>query len=134
MIGETHKRIARMVSNQLKLNPKEASLLENGSTAPDIWQDFPHHQGKESEIIENIIQAHSLFLKNDDECYHKLGIALHYIQDRWTSRPRISDAHTKWERKIDLSKYWEDNDLKKIIDAQTLPLRRRRHILNLLLY
>ena len=86
-----------MIADKLKLNEREKALLITGSVSPDNWEDFPHHHGKESEITRNIINSRILFLKHDDEYAHCLGVALHYLQDRWTLSPRIKDKHTPYE-------------------------------------
>ena len=52
---------------------------------------------KETEIKDGIMISRKLFLEGDDECFIELGKTLHYIQDRWASRPRTRDKHTKWE-------------------------------------
>lgn len=115
MLGDTHRRIAKSIAGKLSLGKRESSLLESGSTNPDSWADFPHHRGKDEEIVRNIIEARKLYLENDDECYYTLGIAFHFIQDRWTMRPRMSDKHTAWERAIDLAEILDDSQLKDAI-------------------
>lgn len=128
MLGETHRRIAKEIAKELRLGEREASLLETGSTAPDNWADFPHHHGKEKEILDNILEARNLFLENDDECYHKLGIALHYLQDRWTLRPRLSDKHTEYEREIDTCPLLDTDLLKEAIKNHIYQQKLKRHI------
>jgi|GEM_PF-3690083 len=123
MIGRTHKRIARKIAEELKLGKREASLLETGSVSPDSWENFPHHKGKEKEIIANIVDSRILFLEDDDECYHQLGVALHYIQDRWTLKPRLKDKHTRWEMEIDSVNFADDVALEEIIKSIMLPTK-----------
>jgi len=84
----------------LKLDERDAALLEEGSVLPDRMQEFPHHAGKEMDILNCLFRARDLFLKEDDECFYYLGIALHYVQDGWTSKPKVRDKHTKWEYDI----------------------------------
>lgn len=96
MLGETHKKIALKIGEVLKLGETETGILAAGSIYPDEWENFPQHKGKGKEIIQNIIDSKIQFMEGDDECYHKLGVALHYIQDRWTLSPRLRDKHTKW--------------------------------------
>jgi len=74
------------IEEKLQLGKRESNLLRSGSIDPDKWMNFPHHFGKDGNIANNILVARAFFLKEDDECYHKLGIALHYIADRWTLR------------------------------------------------
>jgi len=115
----THGRIAQKISQNLRLGKREAGLLEIGSLNPDSWADFPHHRGKTFEIISNILDARGLFL-DDDECYSSLGVALHYIQDRWTLRPRLKDKHTKWEVQINMGEILEDYQSLENVTKQTL--------------
>jgi len=123
MIGETHRRIAQQIAKELHLSNREAGLLETGSINPDSWANFPHHHGKEFEIIKNILEARQLFLQGDDECYHRLGIALHYIEDRWTLRPRLGDKHTECEMQINKAPILNDSQLTEAIKKILLPTK-----------
>ena len=111
MIEATHKKIADIISANLKLIDSERGLLRNGSVLPDYQHDFPHHTGKSQTIKTEIENARKLFLEKDDECYMRLGIALHYIQDGWTSKPRTGDKHTAWEQLIQeqSERFWTGN-------------------------
>ncbi len=100
LLGETHKKIARQIALVEKFGTREALLLESGSTAPDDWGNFPHHKEKNIEILQYLLQAKELYLAHDDESYYKLGVAFHYIQDKWTLSPRLKDKHTSWEMSI----------------------------------
>jgi hypothetical protein len=115
MLGVTHQRIVRKIAELLKLDARECALFETGSVHPDSWANFPHHKNKRNETVQNVLSSRKLFLENDDECYFKLGVALHYVQDRWTLRPRLADAHTKWEVKIESEKIVDDNTLEDVI-------------------
>lgn len=124
MLGSTHSRIAQHVSKELGITEKrKIGLLVNGSNQPDSWAHFPHHFGKEREIVDNILQARRLYLESDDECFHRLGIALHYIADKWTLRPRLADKHTKWERIIDKAPIVDDSKLKEVISESSIPTK-----------
>lgn len=132
MLGSTHKKIAEKIAANLKLNERETRVLIKGSTLPDDWENFPHHKGKENEIISNISKARILFLDGDDECYNNLGIAFHYIQDRWTLSPRLRDKHTPWEIKVDSSAILETEKLTKAIKEILLPTKVEQSYLLLL--
>ena len=124
MLGSTHVRIAETICKNLGIVEKrEVGLLVGGSTSPDSWMDFPHHHGKEKEIADNLLQARRLYLESDDECFHRLGVALHYIADKWTLRPRMSDKHTEWERKIDTMPIIDDSKLKEAISESAIPTK-----------
>lgn len=133
MLEETHRVITRLIAELLKLNEHEAGLLLIGSTSPDSWANFPHHKDKEHEIIEHILNARRLFSEGDDECFHELGIALHYIQDKWTLRPRISEKHTRWERAMnDSVVFTDDSKLEEFIKNETMPTKAIKAYLGLL--
>ena len=121
MLGETHARLAREVAKELNLKESEAKLLEMGSKRPDSFEAFPHHKGKSKLILEKIIDARGLFLSGDDEAYVKLGEALHYIADGWTTRPRTSDAHTQWEVEINKCNIEKGPQFEKTILKSTIP-------------
>jgi len=123
LLEETHRKIAQKIAKELNLREREASLLETGSVNPDSWANFPHHHGKEAEIVRHILDARRLFLHGDDECYFRLGIALHYIQDRWTLRPRLKDKHTKWEVKIERAPILDDSQLAEFIKNALFPTK-----------
>jgi len=132
MLEETHRRIAREIAKELNLAKREAGLLEAGSINPDSWANFPHHHGKEGEIVKNILEARKLFLQDDDECYHRLGIALHYIQDKWTLRPRTCDKHTAWEVAINSTQILDNSKLKETIKNILLPTKAEQAYLDFL--
>jgi hypothetical protein len=85
----------------------EIALLTKGCEDPDRNMDFPHHRGKNLDIAINLLKARIFFLEKSDECFYYLGLALHYIQDKWTLRPKIAEAHTVWEE--DIAKFGEKN-------------------------
>lgn len=125
MFGKTHTIIAMYIAQKLNLEKREGDLLAAGSVSPDSWMNFPHHKDKEFEIVFTILEARKHFLEDDDTCFHDLGIALHYIQDRWTLRPRISEKHTEWERLIDKAvknnRLYTYPQLKEFVNTCTMP-------------
>ena len=134
MLGTTHQRIAQNICNELGITDKrKIGLLLGGSTHPDKWMNFPHHFGKDKEIYLSIRQARDLFLQEDDESYHFLGIALHYIADRWTLRPRLSDKHTEWEKEIENNSIVEDSKLKQAISDASLPTKTVEALVNFMI-
>ena len=111
MLWRTHIRISYKILDRLGI-PKsgaEAASLREGIIAPDKWKDFPHHHDKDSDIEEHIMKARGFFLDNDLEnaCFH-LGVALHYVQDSYTSLSTRSEYHTRWEEQMDEA-YFTDN-------------------------
>jgi hypothetical protein len=121
MLGSTHTRIALRLSEELGITEKRnLGLIASGSTAPDSWANFPHHHGKDGEIVTDILMARQQFLQDNDECFYRLGIALHYIADKWTLKPRIADKHTEWEIAIDKMPIVNDAELAKAIEETSI--------------
>jgi len=111
MLWRTHIRLANEILHRLgksKFSDEAASLRE-GIIAPDKWEDFPHHHGKEDEIEKHILKARGFVLADDLRmaCFH-LGVALHYIQDSYVSLSTRSRHHTRWEEQMDEA-YFTDN-------------------------
>ncbi len=123
LLQKTHIAIAKQIGKELKLKEKETKLLEIGSTTPDSWGDFPHHTRKDNEILKRIANSRNMFLAGDDECYSELGIGLHYLQDRWTLRPRTADTHTRWEIAIAQSPLLDDLHLIENLKQSDLPIK-----------
>jgi len=119
----THQKIAGKISEELFLNKHEASLLEIGSITPDSWMNFPHHKDKELDILTHLFTSKELYLNNDDECYHHMGLAFHYIQDRWTLRQRSDSSHIEWERIIETVPFLNDVQFEEFIRKSTMPTK-----------
>ena len=131
MLWRTHIRMANRVLSELGM-PKsgfEASQFREGVVTPDKWRDFPHHHGKSRSIERHIIKARG-FVLNDElakACFH-LGVALHYIQDSYTSLSTRSRHHTRWEEQMDEA-YFTDN-LERLVEKAFYnnPDRRREYL------
>jgi hypothetical protein len=112
MMWTTHRRIAKEVMNRLGLLPLpsvEYQRLMDGVVDPDNWNNSPHHihrphENKHHEIIKHLELARRYFLGNDmPNSYYNLGVALHYIQDSFTSHTISEQAHISWEKRIEES-------------------------------
>jgi hypothetical protein len=104
MLWKTHIRISFEVMKRLgiPLSNLEASRLKEGVIEPDKWGDYPHHYRKEREIQNNLLLSRRYFLADDfPNAYHYLGIALHYIQDSYTSMASFYPSHHSWEESIE---------------------------------
>lgn len=121
MLGETHRRIARRIAQEIGLGEKETKTLETGSTSPDNLVSFPHGKGKKFQIIENIVKSRIFFLQGDIKCFEYLGSALHFIQDRWTLFSRTENDYTPWELQINIESILEDLRLENRIRVLNLP-------------
>jgi hypothetical protein len=116
MLWKTHIRITEEVLHRLGMSESsaEAVQLREGVLAPDKWGDYPHHYGKSRAIQKYLVEARQFLLKGDivNACFC-LGVALHYVQDSYTSLSSRSPNHILWEQQIEKS-YFVD-DLKKTI-------------------
>lgn len=89
--------------------PELFMCLKNGVIAPDKWEDFPHHYGKSEKIKENLLKSRVYFLRDDkSNAYFYLGVALHYIQDSYTSMASFYPNHHRWEESIEYCNFTDD--------------------------
>lgn len=104
MLWKTHIRISIEVLRRMGVFlPRDIfDSFRNGVVAPDKWQDFPHHYGKSEQIKANLLKAREYYLENDQKnAYFYLGVALHYIQDSYTSLASFYPKHHSWEESIE---------------------------------
>ena len=104
MLWKTHARITCDVMRRLgiPLSNLEESRLKEGVLAPDKWGNYPHHYKKEQEIQSNLLLSRKYFLVDDfPNAYFYLGVALHYIQDSYTSMASFYPGHHSWEESIE---------------------------------
>jgi len=116
MLWETHIRITNEVLHKLgiPMSSEETALLREGLVIPDKWKDYPHHYGKSSSIRKYIMEARRFFLNGDlPNAYFSLGVALHYVQDSYTSLTSRSRHHLQWEEQIERS--FLVDDLQKLV-------------------
>jgi hypothetical protein len=126
MLWKTHLRISREVMHRLRvpLSNAEFSMFKEGVIAPDKWNNYPHHYGKSSDIQQYLIAARGFYRRGDlINAYFNLGVALHYIQDSYTSvvsynSPNRQTWHHNWEQKIEDSVFVSNfgADLEKTIN------------------
>ena len=104
MLWKTHIRITFEVARRLgiSLSGMAAERLREGVLAPDRWGNYPHHFGKTDEIRQNLLSSRQHFLNGDLlNSYYHLGIALHYVQDSYTSLASFYPKHHEWEENIE---------------------------------
>jgi hypothetical protein len=81
--------------------------------AMELWHltngDFPHHYGKSEKIESNLVTSRGYFLRDDlPNAFFYLGVALHYIQDSYTSLASSYINHHRWEESIEYSNFTND--------------------------
>jgi len=125
MLWKTHLRISIEVLRLLRiyLAPEVYQSFKNGIVSPDQWGDYPHHYGKSESIKQYLLKSRAYFLQDDlPNTFFNLGVALHYIQDSYTSvesynnNGRGREIHQNWERYIDESREVDDNELLNAIN------------------
>jgi hypothetical protein len=113
MLWKTHIRISNEVLRRLGINLSSEvySKFKDGILAPDQWKDFPHHHGKSEEIENSLMRARQWYLKEELlNAFYYLGVALHYIQDSYTSvisyrSPKNQMWHQNYEQYIENSDF-----------------------------
>jgi hypothetical protein len=93
----------------ISLTDEVAQSFKNGILAPDKWKDYPHHYGKSEEIETYLIKSREYFLQDDfPNAFFNLGVALHYIQDSYTSYASFYPKHNSWEESIEYAYFADD--------------------------
>ena len=119
MLWKTHLRISFEVLGRLgiSLSNEVAQSFKNGILAPDQWKDYPHHYGKSENIKELLMKSRGCFLQDDfPNAFFHLGVALHHIQDSYTSMASFYPKHHSWEEDIEYANFTYDLE-KTITDS-----------------
>ena len=134
MLWKTHIRISNEVLRRLNVNlPSDVySKFKEGLLAPDQWRDSPHHHGKSGAIQTNLQYARQYFLQSkQQEAFYYLGVAMHYIQDAYTSiisydSPHNQEWHHNYEQGIENSDfvYNIDNTLQYFFQNDNYQFKR----------
>jgi len=133
MLSQTHIRIANKILDELgvPISSEQVACLRGGSVAPDAWKDFPHHQGKTSNIKVYVLKARKYFLEeNLHESFFFLGVAFHYIQDQWTTISGSDPKHASWEQQIERSSFIQD--LEGLIQRIDFPEEQKSEYMRLI--
>jgi len=113
MRKNTHIRLANQIVSKtgISIYSEEAKYLRGGSIAPDQWKNYPHHYGKEGSIRNQIIKSRKCWLRGEKEdCCFRLGVAFHYLADKWTLMRGSDKRHASWERSIDDSTFVDETN------------------------
>lgn len=109
MLWKTHLRISFEVLRKLgiPLSNEVAQSFKTGILTPDQLKDYPHHYGKSESIKEHLMRSRGYFLQDDwPNAFFNLGVALHYIQDSYTSMPSdYPERHHNWEVSIEFADF-----------------------------
>jgi hypothetical protein len=111
MLWKTHLKISFEVLRRLgiDLSDEVAHNFRTGIFTPDQLKDYPHHYGKSEDIKEHLVRSRGYFLQDDyPNAFFNLGVALHYIQDSYTSMASFYPGHTGWEVSIGYAKFTDD--------------------------
>jgi hypothetical protein len=118
MLWKTHIRICNEALRRLgiTLSDEVAKSFREGIVQPDKNRSTyeSHHHGKYLEIEGNLIKARGHFLQNNlPYAFFHLGVALHYIQDSYTSvikynSPKNSIWHQNYEQNIEAAPFVMD--------------------------
>jgi hypothetical protein len=111
MLWKTHLRISFEVMRilNISLSDEVAQSFKNGILAPDHWKDYPHHHGKSEKIKAHLMKSRGCFLQDDfPNAFYNLGVALHYIQDSYTSMASFYPKHDSWEKSIEHAHFTND--------------------------
>ena len=77
-------------------------FFERGSIEPDKWKDYPHHFGVDHKLKNFIIKSRRHLIDGNITAHLEcLGIAFHYVADKWTLFSGSAQQHADWEDKID---------------------------------
>lgn len=116
MLWKTHLRISLEVLKRLgiSLSSELFQTFKTGILTPDQLKDWPHHYGQSKNIKEHLVRSRGFFLQDDyPNAFFNLGVALHYIQDSYTSMASFYPKHQSWEEDIEYANF--TNDLEKTI-------------------
>src|SRR4030065_2400235 len=108
MLWRTHLRVSFEVLRRIgvSMSSEESLRFKAGVLAPDQWKDYPHHHGKSEAIRRNLMHARQCYLQDNLlDAFYYLGVALHYIQDAYTSMASFYPKHKSWEQDIEDSNY-----------------------------
>jgi hypothetical protein len=113
MRQKTHISLANQIASKtgISIYSEEAAHLRGGSIAPDKWKNYPHHYGKDGSIRTQIMNSRKCWLNGEKEnCCFRLGVAFHYLADKWTLMRGSDPRHGHWEQSIEESAFADDTD------------------------
>lgn len=111
MKWRSHISIGKAIADILGLPPGERRAFLDGMVEPDRHKErvsgpgfsyrVMHHRPNRRVVMLHIWMARRSLLRNDNyQGYRHLGMALHYIQDKSTSKGLLGATHGRRERTI----------------------------------
>jgi len=111
MLWKTHLKISFKVLRRLgiDLSNEVAHNFKTGIIHPDQMKNNPDHYGKSEDIKEHLMRSRGYFLQDDyPNAFFNVGVALHYIQDSYTSMASFYPGHNGWEVSIEYANFTDD--------------------------
>ncbi|MDD1771401.1 MAG: hypothetical protein LUQ09_00610 [Methanomassiliicoccales archaeon] len=107
----SHIAIGKVIADALELSPGERKAFLDGIVEPDRHKErgnrdgrsyrLSHHDPSDRVIMLHVWMARRSMLRNDTyQGYRHLGMALHYIQDKSTSKGFLGLTHERREEKL----------------------------------
>lgn len=107
----SHIAIGKVIADALELAPGERKAFLDGMVEPDRHKErgnrdgrsyrLSHHDPSDRVIMLHVWMARRSMLRNDTyQGYRHLGMALHYIQDKTTSKGFLGLTHERREEKL----------------------------------
>jgi hypothetical protein len=111
MKWRSHLSIGRSLADVLQLSEERRRALLDGMVEPDRHKErisgpgycyrVSHHRAPQRVIMLHVWMARRAFLRNDErQGYRHLGMALHYVQDRSTSKGFFGLTHNRREERM----------------------------------
>jgi hypothetical protein len=111
MKWRSHISIGKAIADKLDLPPGERKAFLDGIVEPDRHKErvngpgysyrVSHHRPSRRVVMLHVWMARRSFLRNNSyQGYRHLGMALHYIQDKSTSKGFLGMSHERREEEL----------------------------------
>ena len=135
----SHIAIGSMIADALELSPGERKAFLDGMVEPDRHKErgnrdgrsyrLNHHDPSNRVIMLHVWMARRSMLRNDTyQGYRHLGMALHYIQDKSTSKGFLGLTHKRREERLAKVEPSRDAIMKGLKEHASSPKSVRRSL------
>ncbi len=111
MKWRSHISIGKAIADRLDLPPGERKAFLDGIVEPDRHKEringpgysyrVSHHRPRRRVVMLHVWMARRAFLRKDSYLgYRHLGMALHYLQDKSTSKGFLGMSHDRREKEL----------------------------------